>query len=189
MLQYGTFTHNTSTFSALVLLVKKSDNSWWFCIDYRALNEWIVKDKFPIPVIGDLLDKINGAQFFTKLDLCSGYHQVWVHPANVHKTVFRTHHKHFEFLVMPFGLSNAPATFQALTNKVLGALLRCCVLVFFDDILIYNSSWSDHLWHVKVVLEILWANHLFVKQSKFSFGSSSVAYLGHVILAEGVAMD
>jgi hypothetical protein len=123
------------------------------------------------------------------LDLRSGYHQVRVHPDDVHKTDFRTHHGHFEFLVMPFGLSNAPATFQALINEVLGQFLQRFVLVFFDDILIYSASWSDHLIHVKVVLESLKANKLFTNQSKCSFGTSTVTYLGHVISAEEVTMD
>jgi hypothetical protein len=137
-----------------------------------------VKDKYPIPVVDELLDELNGAKFFTKLDMRSGYHQVRVHSEDIHKTAFRTHHDHFEFLVMPFGFSNAPATFQALMNEVLGSYLRRCVLVFFDDILIYCASWSEHLRHVKAVLETLRSNQLFVKQSKCSFGSCDFSRRG-----------
>ena len=112
-----------------------------------------------------------------------------MHLADVEKTAFRTHHGHFEFLVMPIGLSNATATFQALMNDVLQSFLRRFVLVFFDDILIYSSSWSEHLQHVRLVLDALCANGLHLKHFKCAFGSRSVAYLGHVISAEGVATD
>jgi hypothetical protein len=144
---------------------------------------------FPILVVDELLDELRGAHFFTKLDLRSGYHQVQMEEANIKKMTFRMHHDHFEFLVMSFRLSNALMTFQALMNEVLHDFIRQFVLVFFDDILIYNDSWSSHLQHVRVMLQLLCEHKLVVKRSKCAFGASLVAYMGHVITAQRVTMD
>lgn len=144
-----------------MLLVKKLDGSWGLCVDYWALNKITIKDKFLISVIDELLDELHGVQYFSKLDLHSGYHQIRMQEKDVEKTTFRTHHGHFKFLLMPFGLTNAPSTFQSLMNEIFREVMSKFVLVFIDDMLIYSKSWAEHSGHLSIAFDILLANQLY----------------------------
>jgi hypothetical protein len=189
LLNAGVICPSTSPYSSPMVMVLKKEGSWCMCPDFCALKKLTIKDKFSIPVIDDLLDELSGAQFFTKLDLRSGYHQIRMKEANIPKTTFRTREGHYEFLVMPFGLCNAPSTFQSLMNHVFCSFLCHFVLVFFDDILIYSKTWTYHLAHVDPVLHLLSQHQLFLKQSKCTFGASEVEYLGHLVGKTGVRVD
>lgn len=152
------------------------------------MNAVTIKDRFPIPTVDDMLDELHGAMYFTKL-MRAGYHQVRVHPDDIHKTAFRTHSGHYEYLVMPCGLCNAPSTFQAAMNEVFRPYLRKFLLVFFDDILVYSRKWEEHMFHLRIVFQILSERKFFVKLSKCVFGAREVYYLGHIISHERVRVD
>jgi hypothetical protein len=160
---------SSSPFASSVVLVKKKDGTMRMCIDFRALNKKTIKNRYPIPRIEDFLDKLHGAVYFTKIDLCSGYHQSKMREEDISKPTFRCHYDHYEFLVMPFGLTNAPTMFQSFMNHVFNKQLRKHLLVFFDDLLIYNKTWEEHLWHVDQILSIMEEQSLYV-ESKCEFG-------------------
>ncbi|KAD3066731.1 hypothetical protein E3N88_34611 [Mikania micrantha] len=159
------------------------------CIDYRELNKFTIKNKYPLPRIDDLFDQLQGASWFSKIDLRSGYHQLKVREQDIPKTAFRTRYGHYEFLVMSFGLTNAPTAFMDLMNRVCRPMLDRSVIVFIDDILIYSRSEGDHACHLRKVLEMLRREKLYAKFSKCAFWLRGVQFLGHVISPEGIMVD
>ena len=172
---------SVSPYGAPVLFVRKKNGTLRLCVDYRALNKITIKNRYPLPRIDDLFDRLRGAKYFTKLDLAQGYHQVRIAECDIEKTAFRTRYGHYEFVVLPFGLCNAPATFQNMMNSVLSPFLDYFVLVFLDDILIYSTTWEEHLEHLRKVLQKLRENKLYGRRAKCEFGQTSVEYLGHRI--------
>ena len=159
------------------------------CIDYRQLNKVTIKNRYPLPKIDDLFDQLQGATHFSKIDLRSGYHQLKIRREDIPKTAFRTRYGHYEFLVLPFGLTNAPAVFMDLMNRVFKPYLDKFVVVFIDDILIYSKSHVEHGEHLRIVLQTLRTHQLYAKLSKCEFWLNSVSFLGHVISKEGVQVD
>ncbi|BBN68979.1 transposable element gene [Prunus dulcis] len=178
-----------SPWGAPVLFVKKKDGTMRLCIDYRQLNKVTVRNKYPLPRIDDLFDQLRGAKVFSKIDLRSGYHQLRIKEEDVPKTDFRTRYGHYEFLVMPFRLTNAPAAFMDLMNRVFRRYLDRFVIIFIDDILVYSKSQKAHMKHLDLVLKTLRRKKLFAKLSKCQFWLDRVNFLGHVISAEDVYVD
>jgi len=188
-LNKGFIQPSKSPFGAPVLFVKKKDGSFRMCMDYRALNKITIKNKYPLPRIDDLLDRLNGAKIFSKIDLRSGYHQIRIAEEDIQKTAFRTRYGHFEFKVLPFGLTNAPATFQTMMNEIFRPYLDIFVIIYLDDILIYSKDSEEHLQHLKKVLQILRDNKLYGKLSKCEFFKLAIEFLGHVVTEQGIQVD
>nr|GEX77918.1 putative reverse transcriptase domain-containing protein [Tanacetum cinerariifolium] len=160
---------NSSPWGAPVLFVKKKDDSFWMCIDYRELNKLTVKNRYPLLRIDDLFEQLQGSRVYSKIDLRSGYHQLRVREEDIPKTAFRTRYGHYEFQVMPFGLTNAPAVIMDLMNRVCKPYLDRFVIVFIDDILIYSKNRKEHEGHLKLILKLLKEEELYAKFSKCEF--------------------
>ncbi|KAD6454562.1 hypothetical protein E3N88_09268 [Mikania micrantha] len=159
------------------------------CIDYRELNKVTVKNRYPLPRIDDLFDQLQGASCFSKIDLRSGYHQLKVKEEDIPKTAFRNRYGHYEFLVMSFGLTNAPVAFMDLMNRVCRPMFDRSVIVFIDVILIYSKNEGDHACHLREVLETLRKEKLYAKFSKYAFWLREVQFLGHVVCVDGILVD
>jgi len=177
-----------SPFGAPILFVKKKDGTTRMCVDYRALNDITIKNSYPLPRVDELFDRLQGAKYFSKIDLRSGYHQIRIVPEDVPKTAFRTRYGHYEFLVLPFGLTNAPATFMHLMHQTFRDHLDKFVIVFLDDILIYSRTLAEHVEHVRKVMQILREQKLYAKESKCELFRVEVEFLGHIVGRNGMRM-
>jgi len=180
---------SVSPWGAPVLLVKKKDGSFRLCIDYRQLNKYTIKNRYPLPRIDDLINQLRGALVFSKIDLRSGYQQIRVKAEDIPKTAFRTRYSHYEYQVMPFGVTNAPAVFMDYMNRIFHPFLDSFVVVFIDDILIYSKTFEEHEKHLIAVLQILKDKKLYAKLSKCEFWLEEIKFLGHIISKEGVSVD
>ena len=189
LLSKGFIEPSTSSFGAPVLFVRKKNGKMRMCIDYRALNSRTRKNKYPLPRIDELFDQLAGATIFSSLDLRSGYHQIRIHDDDVEETAFLTPHGSYHFRVLSFGLTNAPATFQAVMNDILRDYLGKFVLVYLDDILIFSKSREEHVVHLRLVFQKLRESKLFAGLSKCNFGKHELPFLGHIISAGGIQVD
>ena len=189
LLKQGLIQPSSSPYGAPVLFVAKKDGSLRMCIDYRALNKITIKNKYPLPRTDQLIDSLSNAKVFSSLDLQSGYHQIRIPDEDVPKTAFRTPFGHYEFKVLSFGLTNAPATFQATMNHVFRPYLHKFVVVYIDDILVFSKSHEEHLEHLRIVMQTLRDNDFKIKLSKCEFEKPEVKFLGHIVGANGVKVD
>jgi hypothetical protein len=189
LLDKGFIHPSASPWGYPALYVKKKDNSLRLCVDYRSLNAVTIKNKYPLPRIDILFDQLAGAKVFSKIDLHSGYHQIKIRPSDIPKTAFSTRYGLYEYLVMSFGLTNAPAYFMYLMNSVFMPELDEFVVVFIDDILIYSKNLENHAGHLDVVLQRLRDHRLYAKFSKYEFWLDTVKFLDHIISSNSISVD
>jgi hypothetical protein len=189
LLDKGYICPNTSPWGCLALFVEKKDKELRLCVDYRLLNAVTIKNKYPLPRIDILFDQLAGAQEFSKIDLCFGYHQIKIRAEDIPKTAFRTRYGLYEYLVMSFGLMNVPAHFMYLMNSVFMLELDQFVVVFIDDILVYSKSVEEHEEHLRIVFQRLREHQLYAKFSKCKLWIKEVPFLGHVVSPEGITVD
>jgi hypothetical protein len=185
----GFITPSESPAASPILFVKKKDGSLRLCVDYQSLNAITIKNRYPLPLIGDLIDQLRGAEIYTKMDLRGAYNLLRIEEGEEWKTAFRTRYGLFEYRVMPFGLTNAPASFQHLMNYIFRDLLDVNVIIYLDDILVYSRHVADCVGHVREVLHRLQKHQLYAKHTKCEFNVRRVEFLGFVITPGGVAMD
>jgi hypothetical protein len=181
LMSKGLVRESSSAWGSPVLFVRKPDQTWRMCIDYRAVNRRTKKNTYPLPRIQDCIDQLGWARFLSIIDLTSGYWQVRIKESDVEKTAFNTRHGKYEFLVMPFGLTNAPATFQTLVNKVFRRFLNDFLIVYLDDIVIYSNSYDEHLEHLRRVFQVLRENQLYAKPHKCVFNKPEIQFCGHIV--------
>ena len=188
-MERGWIRRSKSPAGAPILFAKKKDGSLRLCVDYRGLNKVTVKNRHPLPLIAESLERLAQARIYTKLDIRDAYHRIRIKEGDEWKTAFRTRYGHFEYTVMPFGLTNAPAQFQAYMNEALAGLVDVTCIVYLDDILIFSNSEEEHTGHVREVLERLRKAKLYVKLSKCEWHTDRTEYLGYVVSPEGVSID
>ena len=189
LLDRGFIRSRNSPWGAPILFSKKRDKTLRLCIDYQQLNKATIKNRYPLPRIDELFDQLRGVRVYSKIDLCTDYHQLRIRETNIPKTTFRTRYGNFEFTVMPFGLTNGPTTSMDLMHMVFQPYLDRFVVVFVDDILIYSKSEEDHEGHLRIILQTLREHQLYAKFNKCEFWLTEVRFLEHVVSALGVSMD
>jgi hypothetical protein len=189
LLDLGLICPSLLSWGVPVIFMRKKDGSWRLCIDYHQLNKATIKDQYPFPRIDDLFDQMKGTMVFSKIDLRSGYHQLQIKKDSIPKTAFKTSFGHYEFTILPFGLTNTLGVFMSLMNRVFCEYLDKFIQVFIEDILVYSQTMEEHGEHLCLVLQCLRKNKLFGKLSKCSFYQSKIHYLMHVISGEGIIVD